>query len=152
MSDSVPVAVVQLDHARDLPLPDYATAGAAGADLTAALSDPVELLPGERMSVPTGLTIALADGFEAQIRPRSGLALKYGVTVLNSPGTIDADYRGEVAVVLFNAGSQPFVLTRGMRIAQFVVSPVSRVRWQVVDCLPESQRNAGGFGSTGLHD
>jgi dUTP pyrophosphatase len=150
MRQEVPVAIVQLDHARDLPLPDYATVGSAGVDLTAAVTEPITIAPGERLLVPTGLAIALPDGFEAQVRPRSGLALKHGVTVLNSPGTIDADYRGEVKVIMFNASGDPFVVSRGMRIAQMVVAPVSRLQWQAVDQLPASNREAGGFGSTGL--
>jgi dUTP pyrophosphatase len=146
----VPVAIVRLDHARDLPLPDYATGGSAGVDLTAAVTDQITLEPGERQLVPTGIAIALPAGFEAQVRPRSGLALKHGVTVLNSPGTIDADYRGEVKVIMFNASSDPFIVLRGMRIAQMVVAPVSRLHWESVDRLPPSGREAGGFGSTGL--
>ncbi|MGF1624304.1 MAG: dUTP diphosphatase [Alphaproteobacteria bacterium] len=150
MRQAVQVAIVRLDHALDLPLPDYATGGSAGVDLTAAVADPVTLGPGERLLVPTGIAIALPDGFEAQVRSRSGLAWKHGVTVLNSPGTIDADYRGEVKVIMFNASSDPFVVSRGMRIAQMVVAPVSRLQWGPVDRLPASGREAGGFGSTGL--
>ncbi|MEZ5668122.1 MAG: dUTP diphosphatase [Alphaproteobacteria bacterium] len=149
MSAPAAIAVVQLDHARDLPLPAYATDGSAGVDLTAAVAEPVTLAPGARALVPTGLTIALPADHEAQVRPRSGLALKHGITVLNSPGTIDADYRGEVAVILFNAGTEPFVVSRGMRIAQMVVAPVSRLQWQRVEALPASGRSTGGFGSTG---
>jgi dUTP pyrophosphatase len=150
MSGTVPVAVVRLDHARDLPLPDYATAGSAGVDLTAAVDEPLTIPPGERRLVPTGLAIALPEGYEAQVRPRSGLALNHGVTVLNSPGTIDADYRGEVKVIMLNTGAEPFIVSRGMRIAQMVVAPVVRLRWECVDALPESGRATGGFGSTGL--
>jgi len=150
---TVTVAVLRLDHGADLPLPDYATADSAGLDLMAAVAAPVTLAPGARALVPTGLTIALPAGFEAQVRPRSGLALKNGVTVLNSPGTVDADYRGEVKVILANLGDVPFTVTRGMRIAQMVVAPVTRLTWAEVSDnadLPESGRGAGGFGSTGI--
>ena len=151
MSDvSVPVA--RLPHGGDLPLPAYATSDSAGMDLLAAVDGVVSLAPGERGLVPTGLTIALPAGYEAQVRPRSGLALKHGVTVLNSPGTIDADYRGEVKVILANLGSETFTVTRGMRIAQMVVSAVTQSVWREVASdaeLPGSQRGAGGFGSTG---
>jgi dUTP pyrophosphatase len=147
---SVPVA--RLPHGADLPLPAYATSDSAGMDLLAAVDGVVSLAPGERGLVPTGLTIALPAGYEAQVRPRSGLALKHGVTVLNSPGTIDADYRGEVMVILANLGSETFTVTRGMRIAQMVVSAVTQTVWREVASdaeLPGSQRGAGGFGSTG---
>jgi dUTP pyrophosphatase len=147
---SVPVA--RLPHGADLPLPAYATSDSAGMDLLAAVDGVVSLTPGERGLVPTGLTIALPAGYEAQVRPRSGLALKHGVTVLNSPGTIDADYRGEVMVILANLGSETFTVTRGMRIAQMVVSAVTQTVWREVASdaeLPGSQRGAGGFGSTG---
>lgn len=150
MKSGVPVSVVRLEHAAKLPLPDYATSGSAGVDLTAAVDESITIPPGERQLVPTGLAIALPDGFEAQVRPRSGLALKHGVTVLNAPGTIDADYRGEVQVILLNTGAEPFVVARGMRIAQMVIAPVSRLQWMAVDQLPASQRDSGGFGSTGL--
>lgn len=150
MKSGVPVAIVQLDHARDLPLPAYATHGSAGVDLTAAVTETVTLAAGERMLIPTGIAIALPDGFEAQVRPRSGLALKHGVTVLNSPGTIDADYRGEVKVIMYNSSTETFPISRGMRVAQMVIAPVSRVQWQTVDQLPASARDAGGFGSTGV--
>lgn len=150
MKHGVPVSVVRLAHAADLPLPDYATSGSAGVDLTAAVGESVTIPAGERQLVPTGLAIALPDGFEAQVRPRSGLALKHGVTVLNAPGTIDADYRGEVKVIMLNTGAEPFVVVRGMRIAQMVIAPVSRLQWVQVDQLPESHRDTGGFGSTGL--
>jgi dUTP pyrophosphatase len=145
----VPVPVVRLEHGRDLPLPDYATPGSAGADLLAAVYEPVILQPGRRALVPTGLAIALPEGYEAQVRPRSGLAVKHGVTVLNAPGTIDADYRGEVMVILHNAGDEAFEVVRGMRIAQLVVAAVDRVEWRLTDGLPESRRSSGGFGSTG---
>lgn len=150
MKPGVPVAIVQLDHARGLPLPAYATHGSAGVDLTAAVAETVTLAANERALIPTGIAIALPDGFEAQVRPRSGLALKHGITVLNSPGTIDADYRGEVKIIMYNASAEPFAITRGMRIAQMVIAPVSRVQWQTVDQLPSSTRESGGFGSTGL--
>lgn len=148
----VSVPVTRLPHGADLPLPDYATPDSAGMDLLAAVEETLSLAPGERGLVPTGLTIALPAGYEAQVRPRSGLALKHGVTVLNSPGTVDADYRGEVKVILANLGSERFSITRGMRVAQLVVAPVTQAGWQEVASvaeLPESERGAGGFGSTG---
>jgi dUTP pyrophosphatase len=145
----VPVAVKRLPHGDGLSLPEYATADSAGVDLLAAIADDVTLAPGARALVPTGLSIALPPGFEAQVRPRSGLALRDGITVLNSPGTVDADYRGEVGVILANLGDTDFTVTRGMRIAQMVVAPVSRLEWAEVEDLPESGRGAGGFGSTG---
>lgn len=143
------VDVKRLPHGADLPLPHYATEDSAGLDLLAAVDGDQTLAPGKRMLVPTGLAIALPPGYEAQVRPRSGLALKNGITVLNSPGTVDADYRGEVGVILANLGDDPFVITRGMRIAQMVVAPVTRLNWETVDELPDSERGAGGFGSTG---
>jgi dUTP pyrophosphatase len=146
----VSVSVALLPHAEDLPLPAYATEHSAGMDLCAAVTADIILVPGQRALVPTGLTIALPEGFEAQVRPRSGLALKNGITVLNSPGTVDADYRGEVQVILANVGTENFVVSRGMRIAQMVVAPYSRVSWQQMHRLPESARGAGGFGSTGV--
>jgi len=139
----------RLAHGAGLPLPAYATEHAAGLDLLAAVDETVELQPGARRLVPTGISIALPAGYEAQIRPRSGLALKHGVTLLNSPGTIDADYRGEVGVILINLGEAPFRLERGDRIAQLVIAPVARLAWRESDMLPESARGAGGFGSTG---
>ena len=145
----ITVDVVRLDHGRDLPLPDYATADAAGADLLAAVAEDLVLEPGHRALVPTGICIQLPAGFEAQVRPRSGLAIKHGVTALNSPGTIDADYRGEVGVILINHGQEPFRIERGMRIAQMVVAPVTRAAWRERDSLDDSERGAGGFGSTG---
>lgn len=145
----IEVAVKQLDHGKDLPLPAHATSGAAGVDLLAAVDGDLVLEPGARALVPTGLTIALPDGFEAQVRPRSGLANKHGVTVLNTPGTIDADYRGEIGVILINHGAQSFTIERGMRIAQMVVAPVMFVAWNEVNELQASERGAGGFGSTG---
>jgi len=145
----VPVAVKRLPHGRGIPLPAYETAHAAGMDLPAAVESDLVLKPGERALVPTGLAIALPEGFEAQVRPRSGLAARNGVTVLNSPGTVDADYRGEVKVILANLGPEPFTVTRGMRIAQMIVAPVSRAALQEVETLPDTARGAGGFGSTG---
>ena len=144
--------VLLLPHGRGLPLPRYETAGAAGLDLMAALGENeiFTLQPGERGLVPTGLALHLPDGFEGQVRPRSGLALRHGVTVLNAPGTIDADYRGEVKVLLVNLGTEPFVVTRGARIAQLVVAPVARVEIAAVEGLAVTPRNAGGFGSTGI--
>ena len=144
----VEVTVERLAHARDLPLPAYASAGSAGLDLSAA-AGPVHLAPGARALVATGLVLALPEGFEGQIRPRSGLARDHGVTVLNSPGTVDSDYRGEIFVLLVNLGEKLFVVERGMRIAQLVVAPVARVRL-VEGAVPPSERGAGGFGSTGL--
>lgn len=146
------VGVQILDHFLGLDLPRYQTAGSAGMDLRAAVpdNDPVTLEPGRRALIPTGLAMALPDGFEAQVRPRSGLALKHGVTCLNTPGTIDADYRGEVQVLLINHGEQPFVIQRGERVAQMVIAPVTQAQWDVVTILPASARGAGGFGSTGV--
>ena len=143
------VAVKRLPHGADLPLPEYATADSAGVDLMAAVEQDLVLAPGDRALVPTGLSIALPPLHEAQVRPRSGLALRHGITVLNTPGTVDADYRGEVGVILANLGAEPFTVTRGMRIAQMVVAPVTRLSWDEVDALPDSERGAGGFGSTG---
>jgi dUTP pyrophosphatase len=147
---TVEVAVQRLPHGDGLALPAYATADAAGADLLAAVADPVVLAPGERAVIPSGIALALPRGFEAQVRPRSGLALEHGVTVLNAPGTVDADYRGEIKVILINTGRSPFVIERGMRIAQIVVAPVTEVRWRMSESLPASARGPGGFGSSGL--
>ncbi len=144
------VALQRLPHGEGLPLPQYMTDHAAGADLCAAVGEQLTLLPGARALVPTGFSIALPPGYEAQIRPRSGLAIRSGVTCLNSPGTIDADYRGELAVVLANFGTKPVVIRRGDRIAQIVVAPVSRARFDAVDELPPTARGDGGFGSTGV--
>jgi dUTP pyrophosphatase len=144
------VAVQRLPHGADLPLPAYATAQSAGLDLMAAVANDVTLQPGARQLIPTGLAIALPAGFEAQVRPRSGLALKHGITVLNSPGTIDADYRGEVQVLLINHGQAPFVIKRGDRIAQMVVAPVTQIAWNVVEQLDQTDRGSGGYGSTGI--
>lgn len=134
----------------DLPLPAYATAGAAGMDLLAAVADPVEIAPGARALIPTGIAIALPAGYELQIRPRSGLALRNGIVLPNSPGTIDEDYRGELKVIVLNAGDAPFRVERGMRIAQAVLAPVVRAAWREVEELDETARAAGGFGSTGV--
>jgi deoxyuridine 5'-triphosphate nucleotidohydrolase len=145
----VAVAVTRLPHGRDLPLPAYATEDAAGMDLLAAVTADLLLAPGARAVVPTGIAIAVPPGFEAQVRARSGLALKQGLMVPNGPGTIDADYRGEVGVIVANIGDAPIVITRGMRIAQLVLAPVARAAWDEVETLPPTQRGAGGFGSTG---
>lgn len=147
---TVAVMVRRLPHSADLPLPRYETAQAAGMDLLAAVTDDIILRPGDRALVPTGLAIALPAGHEAQVRPRSGLANRHGVTVLNAPGTVDADYRGEIAVLLINLGREAFVVSRGMRIAQLIIAAVSRVAWAECQELPETPRGAGGFGSTGL--
>jgi len=143
------VAVKRLPHGADLPLPASATADSAGLDLLAAIDAPQTLAPGARALIPTGLAIALPRGFEAQVRPRSGLALKNGITVLNSPGTIDADYRGEIGVVLINMADEPFEISRGMRIAQMIVAPVTQLVWQEQEDLSETARGTGGYGSTG---
>ncbi|MCW8914306.1 MAG: dUTP diphosphatase [Magnetovibrio sp.] len=147
--NQVEIGVKRLDHGADLPLPAHATSGSAGVDLMAAVDEPVTLVPGARALVQTGLSIELPEGFEAQVRPRSGLANKHGVTVLNSPGTIDADYRGEVCVILINHGQDAFTINRGERIAQMVVAPVTFVTWREENELNTSARGAGGFGSTG---
>jgi dUTP pyrophosphatase len=146
---TIPIAVRRLPHAEGLKLPAYATAGAAGMDLLAAVDAPVTLAPGARALIPTGLTIALPAGYELQIRPRSGLALRHGIVLPNSPGTIDEDYRGELQVILLNAGDAPFTVERGARIAQAVLAPVTRARWYEVTALGATTRDAGGFGSTG---
>ena len=149
---NVKVRVVRLPHGADLPLPQYHSAQAAGLDLLAAVpvEAPVELASGDRAMIPTGVAIALPPGTEGQVRPRSGLAARHGVTVLNSPGTIDADYRGELQVILVNLGSEPFVVRRGMRIAQLIVAPVQRAEIVEVASLDATGRAAGGFGSTGV--
>jgi dUTP pyrophosphatase len=144
------VEVQRLAHARDLPLPAYATAGAAGLDLVAAVEHDLVLPPGRHQAVPTGIALALPAGVEGQVRPRSGLALKHGVTVLNAPGTIDSDYRGEVTAILINHGATPFTITRGMKIAQLVVAAHARVEWSETTALNSTARGAAGFGSTGL--
>ena len=146
-TQTVPVAT--LPHFEGLELPAYATIGAAGLDLQAAIDDEIVLHPSKRTLVPTGISIAVPEGFEVQIRPRSGLALKHGITCLNTPGTIDSDYRGEVKVILANLGDETFSIEPGMRIAQMVLCPVYQVEWATVDSLDETARGAGGFGSTG---
>jgi dUTP pyrophosphatase len=150
MDTLVRVALKRLPGADDVPLPSYMSELAAGADLCAAVDEALTLAPGARALVPTGLSIALPPGFEAQVRPRSGLALRDGVTCLNAPGTIDADYRGPIGVILANLGSAPVTIKRGDRIAQIVIAPVSRAQFDVVEELPESVRGNGGFGSTGV--
>jgi dUTP pyrophosphatase len=148
MVEEIPVAIRRLPGTEDLPLPCYMTAQAAGMDLMAAVPEDVTVPPGERILVPTGITVAIPEGCEAQIRPRSGLALKHGVTLLNAPGTIDADYRGEVGIILINHGREPFIVRRGDRIAQMVVHRVCRVQWAVGGELSPTQRGSGGFGHT----
>ena len=145
------IAIRRLPHAEGLPLPAYESAGAAGMDLRAAVAEtaPLTLRPGARVLAPTGLCIALPPGFEAQVRPRSGLAAKSGVTCLNTPGTIDSDYRGEIKVILINLGAEDFIIRRGERIAQMVIAPVVQARWREVQSLDATTRGAGGFGSTG---
>lgn len=147
----IEISVVRLPHAEGLPLPQYQSELAAGLDLIAAVPEagPVTIAPGRTAMIPTGLMLALPPGFEGQVRPRSGLAAKHGVTVLNSPGTIDADYRGEVSVLLINLGSESFVVTRGMRIAQLVVAAIAQADVLAVEKLPQTARGRGGFGSTG---
>ena len=144
------IAIKLLPHASELPLPEYATEHSAGMDLLAAIEHELTILPHQQALVKTGISIALPDGYEAQVRPRSGLALKHSVTVLNAPGTIDADYRGEIGVILINHAEEPFVVTRGMRIAQMIIAPYTRATWHKVDTLEESARGEGGFGSTGI--
>ncbi|HVA26718.1 MAG TPA: dUTP diphosphatase [Candidatus Baltobacteraceae bacterium] len=150
MLNDIRVALMRLPEGEGLPLPAYMSELAAGADLHAAVRDELTLLPGARVLVPTGFAMALPAGFEGQIRPRSGLALRSGVTCLNSPGTIDADYRGPVQVLLANLGTEPVTIRRGDRIAQLVVAPVSRAAFDEMPHLPQSLRGAGGFGSTGV--
>lgn len=147
---SVSVKLTRLPHGEGLPLPSYETADSAGMDLRAAVTEAVTIEPGKRALVPTGLKMALPRGYEAQIRPRSGLALKKGVTLPNTPGTIDADYRGELGIILMNLGEEPFVVERGDRIAQMVVAPVTVATWIEVADLDETERGEGGFGSTGV--
>jgi len=145
------VQITRLPHGKDLPLPAYQSEFAAGMDLLAAVAEPVTLAPGKRALIPTGIAIALPAGYEAQVRPRSGLAAKHGVTVLNTPGTIDADYRGEVQVILINLGESPVVIERGMRIAQMVINRIERAQLRETPALPATGRGSGGFGSTGDH-
>jgi dUTP pyrophosphatase len=146
---SVEIRLRRLPHGADLPLPAYASAGAAGMDVLAAVTAPVDIPPGGRALIPTGIAIALPPDFELQLRPRSGLALRHGLTLPNTPGTIDEDYRGEIQVLLMNTGAETFTVTRGMRIAQAVLAPVVRARWAEVESLQETERGEGGFGSTG---
>jgi dUTP pyrophosphatase len=145
------VPITRLPHGHGIPLPAYETAQAAGMDLRAAVPDdePLVLRPGDRFPVPTGIAFALPEGFEGQVRPRSGLAAKHGITCLNAPGTVDADYRGEVKVILANLGEEDFTIRRGDRIAQLVIAPVIQAQWREADSLDETARGAGGFGSTG---
>lgn len=144
------IEFAKLPHAKDLALPSYETKSAAGMDIRAALEEPIILKPGDRILIPTGLRMALPEGFEAQIRPRSGLAIKHGITMLNSPGTIDADYRGEVKVIAINHGQEEFVVNHGDRIAQIVIAPVVQLSIKEVSELDETERGEGGFGSTGV--
>jgi dUTP pyrophosphatase len=146
---AIAVRVLRLPHAADLPLPAYQSEGAAGLDLLAAVAAPMVIAPGGRASVPTGIALALSPGSEGQVRPRSGLAARHGITVLNAPGTVDADYRGEVQVLLVNLGDSPFTVERGSRIAQLVIAPVLRAELLAVERLDETARGEGGFGSTG---
>ena len=149
VSEAVRVKTMRLPHGRDLPLPAYQSAGAAGMDLLAAVDKPVTLQPGARALIPTGLVLEIPPGFEGQVRPRSGLALRHGITALNSPGTIDSDYRGEVQVLLANLGDEPFAIARGERIAQLVVQRVERAELVATNSISATARGAGGFGSTG---
>ena len=149
MTADLRLPIMRLPHGMDLPLPAYATSGAAGMDVAAAVNKPVILAAGERLAIPTGFAMAVPVGYEAQIRPRSGLALKHGVTVANAPGTIDSDYRGEVAILLVNLGDQDFTIARGMRIAQMIVAPVTQVTPIATDSLADTERGDAGFGSTG---
>jgi len=146
----VKVKVIREPGTEDLPLPEYKTDGSVGMDLYSAVKEDVVIAPGERKLIPTGIRIAIPDGFEGQVRPRSGLAIKHGIGLLNSPGTIDSDYRGEIQVILINLGESPFVVKRGDRIAQLIISPVVKVEWEVVAELPQSERGSGGFGHTGV--
>lgn len=147
------IDIQRLDHAQDLPLPAYGSENSAGLDLIAAVQAPISLSPGERFLVPCGIIIAIPQGFEGQIRPRSGLALKHGITVLNAPGTVDADYRGEVKALIINHGQEPFLIERGMRIAQLIISPYSKINWCEVNDMTTHHKvhRGGGFGSTGLY-
>ncbi len=146
----VSIEITRLPHGSDIPLPSYETSGSAGMDIRAAVEDTIIVAPGKRTLVPTGFKMALPIGFEAQIRPRSGLALKKGITLPNTPGTIDADYRGEVGIILMNLGEEPFVIERGDRIAQMVIAPVTMAVWTETHSLNETIRGEGGFGSTGI--
>jgi dUTP pyrophosphatase len=144
------VRIRRLPSSEGLPLPTYMTAGAAGMDLHAAVGDDLAIEPGAIVLVPTGLEVAIPEGFEGQVRPRSGLAVKHGISLPNTPATIDSDYRGEIRVPLINLGREPYVVSRGMRIAQLVVAPVARVTWEEVEQLPETRRAGGGFGHSGI--
>ncbi len=147
---TIEVRILRLPHAKGLPLPGYATDGAAGADLCAAVESELVLHPGERIAVPTGLVLEIPNGYEGQVRPRSGLAIKAGLTIVNAPGTIDSDYRGELKVLMINLGSDPFSIRRGARIAQLLIAPVSRASFIETEDLTTSVRGEGGFGSTGM--
>jgi dUTP pyrophosphatase len=147
---TIEVRVRRLPHAEGLPLPSYATSGAAGADLCAAVEDHIDIEPGRRKAVPTGLVLEIPEGYEGQVRPRSGLALKSGLTVVNAPGTIDSDYRGELKVLMVNLGSTASTISRGERVAQLVIAPVTRARFSQATELSASERGDGGFGSTGV--
>ncbi|MBV9973621.1 MAG: dUTP diphosphatase [Candidatus Eremiobacteraeota bacterium] len=147
---TIAIQIRRLPEGEGLPMPAYMSEHAAGADLCAAISDELTLLPGARALIPAGFCMALPSGYEAQIRPRSGLALKSGITLLNSPGTIDADYRGPVNIIMANFGTEPFRVRRGDRIAQMIIAPVSRASFEIVESLSETQRHDGGFGSTGV--
>lgn len=150
MAESIEVRIKRHPKAADLPLPIYMSGGASGMDLPACVDQPVEIPPGERRFIPTGFSISLPPGYEAQIRPRSGLARDYGITLLNAPGTVDSDYRGEICVILANLGDCSFTVRRGDRIAQMVVAKVERAELQLVEEIDETERNAGGFGHTGI--
>jgi dUTP pyrophosphatase len=150
MTDNLLISIKKLSNLGDLPLPSYATIDSAGMDVLAVISNNIILKPSERVLVPTGISIGLPKGFEAQVRPRSGLALKYGISVLNAPGTIDADYRGEIGVILINLGTEDFIITHGMKIAQIIIAPYNRISWNITEELDETERNSCGFGSTGI--
>jgi dUTP pyrophosphatase len=149
MSTGISLPIQRLPGSEDLPLPEYKSSHAAGMDLAAAVAAPITLAPGARALIPCGFSIAVPEGFEGQVRPRSGLAARHGVTVVNAPGTIDPDYRGELTVALINLGETPFIVERGMRIAQLLVAPVPRISWSEVPELPPTTRGSGGFGHTG---
>ena len=150
INNEVVVPIKKMSTYRELPLPEYMTAAAAGMDLLACIDEPVVIEPGRYARIPTGIAIALPEGYEAQIRPRSGLAARFGISLVNAPGTIDADYRGEIAVLLIHHGTEPFQVKRGDRIAQMVVAPVARVQWELNEGLDETERGEGGFGHTGV--
>ena len=150
MTETIPIKLMVMDHGQGLTMPHYATDGAAGMDIEAAVDDPVVMRPMDRMAIPTGLSMAIPHGYEVQIRPRSGLALKHGLTVANAPGTIDSDYRGEVKIILVNLGGEDVTITRGMRIAQMIIAPVSQARLILTENLDDTGRGDGGFGSTGV--